>query len=724
MKDNYENKFDWKLVGSVFIIVIAALAFGLEPALAAGTSYYVDCSAATNGTGTQASPWNNLTTPSGTTFAAGDSIFLKRGTTCAGQLWPKGSGTSVLPITVDAYSTGTLPIINGGTGNDAAVKVYNQQGWKFQNIEVTGGNRYGLWIGGNAGTLSYFRVTNVVVHDVTGVPTSGTGKNDGLIDIEADWPSSAIMSDVIVDGATAYSTGQWNGIRILCTGAEAFPGNAAVIVRNSTVHDVGGDGITIMTCNNGLIENTVAYNTGQITSTSFGTPNSTWTWSCKDCTVQYNEAYLAHSPGVDGGSFDIDYPDQNNIYQYNYGHDNDAYCISVFAGDTIVTLNNTIRYNICSNNVRDSSYAATKSGDVYIGVWSKGVIQDTYIYNNTFYYNPITTSYYAINMLNISRGTAVNNTNFYNNLFYSTSPSLVSIATYQAQTHMDNNLYWYTGAGNPSFKWGGSTYTSFAAFQTGSAQEANGKYVNPLLNDPTYHTNGFPTTSFTLQSGSPAINAGANLVALGIVSSMGSRDFFGNAIPQGGVYDIGAYESGGGPLPTATPTSTNTPAPPTSTPIVGPSPTPTNTPLPATNTPVGCNGATNIALNKSVVATTSVQSGDVGQNAVDGSTGTRWWTLKNNTLTEDYIVIDLGSSMTFCKAMLNQGDRYATSWNIQVSPDNINWTTAFSTNTFVANGWQTVTFNNASGRYVKYDTTAWFMSTDHTKTYEFQLYQP
>jgi hypothetical protein len=281
--------------------------------------------------------------------------------------------------------------------------------------------------------------------------------------------------------------------------------------------------------------------------------------------------------------------------------------------------------------------------------------------------------------------------------------------------------------------WGGSSYTSFAAWQTGSGQDAQGKYVNPLLNDPTYHANGFPVTSFTLQSGSQAINAGADLVALGKVTSMGARDFFGNPIPQGGAYDIGANESGGAPAPTATPTKTNTPAPPTNTPTAGPSPTPsntptvTNTPLP-TNTPTptsaGCGGTTNIALNKPTT-TSSVQSGDGGNLAVDGNTSqsSRWWALKGSALPAEWIVVDLGSSQTICKAIVMQDDRWATAYAIQVSPDNVNWTTAFST-TSGASGTATWTFANATGRYVRWNSTAWFSNADRVKLVEFQLYQP
>jgi len=53
---------------------------------------YVDCSAATNGTGTQASPWNTLASVNTISFSAGDQLLFKRAVTCSGTLAPRGSG--------------------------------------------------------------------------------------------------------------------------------------------------------------------------------------------------------------------------------------------------------------------------------------------------------------------------------------------------------------------------------------------------------------------------------------------------------------------------------------------------------------------------------------------------------------------------------------------------------------------------------------------------------
>jgi hypothetical protein len=61
--------------------------------------------------------------------------------------------------------------------------------------------------------------------------------------------------------------------------------------------------------------------------------------------VQFNEAYLSHTPtNNDGGDYDSDYYNNNITIQYNYGHDADGYCVSVFgASGQDTNVNTTIR---------------------------------------------------------------------------------------------------------------------------------------------------------------------------------------------------------------------------------------------------------------------------------------------------------------------------------------------------------------------------------------------
>lgn len=104
-------------------------------------------------------------------------------------------------------------------------------------------------------------------------------------------------------------------------------------------------------------------------------------------------------------------------------------------------------------------------------------------------------------------------------------------------------------------KWGTSTYSTLAAWRSATQQEklggANtGSTVDPLLSSPgNGGTIGNPAllnqpSAYRLNSTSPMINTGLDLFALFGVSP-GSRDFYGNTLPQGGAYDIGAHEFAG-----------------------------------------------------------------------------------------------------------------------------------------------------------------------------------
>lgn len=101
---------------------------------------------------------------------------------------------------------------------------------------------------------------------------------------------------------------------------------------------------------------------------------------------------------------------------------------------------------------------------------------------------------------------------------------------------LDYNLYWHPGDKQTTWLYGDGVYTSFSDYQNGSGQDIHSLFADPLLNDPTYHEVGRPKTAFTLLEGSPAIDAGTD------VGDMGRYDFFGNPIPFGSAYDIGAYE--------------------------------------------------------------------------------------------------------------------------------------------------------------------------------------
>jgi len=512
-----------------------------RPPAAAG-SYYVDCSAASNGTGTQSSPWNTLASVSATTFKPGDKILFNRGSTCSGILEPLGSGTTRSPIVIDAYGTGPQPIIDGGM-NTAAVQLIDQQGWEINNLEVVGGDYYGVNIAGTAPNTAYthFRLTNLNIH---GAHHTAAGNDSGEVFITIGNAGETI-NDIVIDGVIAHDSPVYNGIFIdagvfATSTSPALLGNN-ITIQNSSVYNVSAIGMTLFVVTNGLMQNNVVHNSGQCPPDPGcgGGTGGLMDLYCHTCVIQNNESYdIQDYSQWDGGDYDIDVWNTNNIVQYNYGHDSIGYCVSVFSADNVVSTDNIIRYNVCSNNARLAN--SPDPGEIFMntnGAPISGTLDGVQVYNNTFYWNPATPGP-AFNTVNANfSGT---NPNFFkNNIIYSTVPYLVQTTS---DFVLDNNIYWTVGAA-PDWNFNGVDYKDLASYQAATGQDAHSLFTDPMLNTPSYHSEARPTAAFTLLPGSPAIGVGAD-VCSGVAGacSMGTQDFWGNPLPTGSGYNIGAWQ--------------------------------------------------------------------------------------------------------------------------------------------------------------------------------------
>ncbi len=410
---------------------------------ASAATYYVDCrsgSDAAAGTAPEA-PWRTTARVSATTFAPGDAVLLRRGTRCPGMLWPKGSGEPDRPIRIGSYGEGARPVIDGA-GEQAALKLFNQEGWEIENIETTGGGPYGISIGGDAGRLRHFRLRNVVVHDVTGEVKE---KASGLVVVRAS--GSATLEDVLIDGVVAHHTTQWAGV--LVQGASRENRARGVTIRNTVAHDVYGDGIVLFQVEDGTIEKSAAWFTGLQPTQTIGTPNGIWTWRCRRCTVQHTEGFFIDSPGVDAGVYDIDWGCDENVVQHNYGHDAQGYCVSVFGAQREVTTNSVVRYNVCVNNGR-SPRLARRQGDLFISTWDGGALDGVRVHNNTFYWNPPIDAP-AVQM-DHADFTGSRENRFFDNVVVSHVPSLIHS---NQRLRFEGNVYWYAGAETPTWTYGG-----------------------------------------------------------------------------------------------------------------------------------------------------------------------------------------------------------------------------------------------------------------------------
>lgn len=490
--------------------IVCALLLAAAPAMAQ-SRHYLDCGSTTIGDSlTPESVWNTVGQANAYEFQPGDTLLLKRGSTCRGMLSPKGSGTPDRPIAIGAYGVGALPIVIG-TDNPAALKLDDQQYWDIADLELIGGSPYGVFITGSLPSLTHFHLSNLVVHDVTGIPKT---KETGLVVIGAEPNSGALFHDILIDGITAYATTEWAGIVV---SAGAFQKSGAVrgsdvVIRNSVVHDVAGDGILLMLAKNGRLERNVAWDTGMEYSYSIGTPDGIWEWMCEDCLVQYNEGFFTDSSGVDGGVFDIDFGNINNTVQYNFGHDSQGYCFSVFGaeGTPGISRNSIVRGNLCLENGR-SPREAQRQGAIYLSTWDGGKLSGVEIYGNTVLWDPPIDSAAIVSDAEVDPAAE---RMIHNNLILSRTGPLVRST---GGLRFSDNQYWISTASDPAWQIDGITYGSLAQAQAAGHEKGSmiaDPRVNTLYQPGTAPASCQPLASLEHDLYGQPMNACAGAVAL------------------------------------------------------------------------------------------------------------------------------------------------------------------------------------------------------------------
>lgn len=513
--------------------------------LCLATDFYVSPAGSDSNSGTSTlSAWKTIAKVNARAFAPGDRILFEGGQTFAGSLNFDASdaGTAANPITITSYGTGRATI-NGGTGS--GLFAYNTGGFLITNLNFTGA---GAGTNTKGGVEFYADVAgNVKFNHIYIDNVAASGFRHGII-IGA-WNGTTGFNDVRVTNCESHHN-QRSG---LSTYAAALYGNSNVYVGHCSFHDNLGDsalaqptgnGIVLGEVDGGTIERCVAYNNGIQSAPGQG-PVGIWAYDSNNIVIQFNESYANRTSGTtDGGGFDLDIAMTNSVMQYNYSHDNDGAGYGLYQGSGVAAWNgNVVRYNVSQNDGRKNSYGA-------ITVWTNGsIFSNCEIYGNTIYLAPSAAgSPRAIRFNSTSTGF-----HFRNNLILATGGlRLVEVPAGQTDVQFQGNDY-YTYGGAFSISWNGTNYTSLSAFATATGQEKVagtlvGKNVDPLLSNPGGGpTIGFPDlletlTAYRLQSGSPVIDAGVNLMSLYGLSP-GARDYYGNAVPQGAAFDIGAHES-------------------------------------------------------------------------------------------------------------------------------------------------------------------------------------
>ncbi|GAA1166718.1 hypothetical protein F4556_001247 [Kitasatospora gansuensis] len=507
------------------VALAAALPIALAtPVAAAPVTAYVDCSAPTNGSGTQAAPYNTLAAVNSLALEPGSAIRLKRGSTCLGTLAPVGSGSAAAPITIDAYGTGALPAVNAN-GAAQAVLLADQAYVELRNLDLSapGDNttsRRGVYVRAtDAGTLPGIVLQGLDIHDVRGkLPAvtgagAGTGKYadaSGGIVIEAQGAGTPtafaglrVLDNRIhaVDRQGIYTWSNWcRNTRLaafwnsLCSAAWAP--STDLVIRGNRLWDIGGDGIAPMTGQHTLVERNVL----QGFNVRSGSPNAgMWTANSVGVTFQYNDTSGGRTTS-DGMAYDVDHSTDGVLFQYNYSHDNEGGFFLLCPYNT-PTSNFTIRYNVSVND-RARGFQICP-----------GALKNGQIHNNTIYLAD------GISQQIVTEGTtAALDVRFSNNIV--------------AKHGSSGTVGWTLS--DPAFK-----------------IDRNVFYAVPTPAGATNTVTGAPLLSgreladpwgYRLAAGSSALGTGT------AVTGNGGLDWFGNAVPATGAVNIGAYQ---GPAVTA-----------------------------------------------------------------------------------------------------------------------------------------------------------------------------
>lgn len=659
----------------VFLLTVSTTALPrTEVKAATGTTYYVDAlSGDDSQSGTSSGEaWKTLNKVNSVTFQPGDSLLLSRGSFFEGFLWPKGSGTSDQPITLGAYGSGAKPIIYAGSNHAAGVQLFNQEYWIIESIEVVGGYQWGIRVSGDEQNkiFNHFRVRDCVVRGVYTTTGNFIYRDSGGIIFYLFDTQGSQFNDVLIEDCTVYDITQYNGIGVWGRQGE-LSRSTDITIRNCIAYDIGGTGIHITCAENAIIENNLTYRAAKEAGVGVEL------WRTTGAVIQENESFDIHpihsGSTNDNGAFDIDYYNKDVIIQHNYGHDSAGYGIIVLGAgdgsivnpDEKITDDITIRYNIFSNNCRWSS--SGWQGEIILSTFGGGSLDGINIHNNTIYSNPVVNApaFHVISWASLTRDTGQRN--FFNNIIYSQNPQMIEARSF----NLDNNIYYHTG-GAPRWKYNNVTYYNYSSYVSGTGKDQNSYVEDPAMNEPTYHLEGMPTTAFTLTSSSPGVNTGKS------IGDMGDEDFFGNAIPRQGAYDIGAHESNFA------------------------------TPVPKVN----------LALNKTAYADSQEYNNWIYKGN-DGNSGTRW--CANDGKKNHWWMVDLGQSYELTGSKIHfEADQVNYQYKIEVSEDQVSWQVAVdATDPTEISQIREDSFQ-ATGRYVRLTYTSmdgWWASH-----YEFEVY--
>jgi len=469
--------------------------------LALARDYHVDANAGNdaNSGESAALAWKSLDPVNAKTFEPGDRILLKAGTAYIGELAPGGSGTAEHPIELCMEGTGVPPRIDGRGKSLDALLLHNADDWSVHDLEITNRGeatapfRTGVHLLCDGGHIMRgVRLGNLYVHDVNG----DLRKEQEGCGIYFDTRGGACHFDGLTIEHCHVARTDRNGI---CQRNGARVRSEHIVISDNLLEDIGGDGIKLWGTNGGRIDRNIIHG-GRMRCEDYAA--GIWPFDSDDTVIEHNE--VSGMKGVrDGQGYDSDYQCKNNIFQFNYSHDNDGGFMLLCSPGSSHCDGTIVRYNISQNDGRSDSSVFHISGNV----------THSLIYNNLIYVGPKQ----DVPLLKFDHWEGYpRHTSFFNNVFYADGK-----ATYEWSKSTDNIFDCNVWFGN----------------HIAPPKDDHAITTKPPLVKPGAGTDGLQSLSCYRWAENAKAPRGM------LIQHNGQRDFFGDAVPSDSAPDVGVAQT-------------------------------------------------------------------------------------------------------------------------------------------------------------------------------------
>lgn len=497
-----------------------------------------------------AAAWQTIAKVNTSTFAPDNFILFQGGQTFAGTITAPTGGTSGHPITIGSYGSGVATISSGAAN---CITAQNRDGWAVNGLKCLGN--------GTTSTVSGVLIDNSAASGklsngitLNNIEVTGYGANGVQVSgLSGGGYSNVTISNCSVHGNTfggtvtnanagvfvvgVFPTGQSNS-NITVMGCEIFSN------LGLAASDTIGNGIFFGGVNGGLIDHNYVHDNGANAVSTSG-PSGILLGYSSGITIQFNEVARQKSGNtIDGDGIDLDIGVSSSIVQYNWVHDSQGAGLFGFnfssAGAPSWT-GNVYRYNVAQNNGAPGNGTV---GEMVLG--NQAPMGSVQIYGNTL----LTSN--SIPVFTTIGSSSVGPVIFSNNildLFLSNATNFINVNPSGGTWTITGNAYIHNTT--TQFTYAGTTYTSLAAFRSGTGQETVSAAPVGTTSDANLRIQGVPggdthgynpslLWGYQFTGTSPVIGAGVNLSTLyGITAT---KDFYGNpAVDSGGGYTIGAY---------------------------------------------------------------------------------------------------------------------------------------------------------------------------------------